>query len=38
MPIGDEEGHMLGMQISEGMAFFENGDIANFKTDVDLSQ
>ena len=32
MPIGDEEGHMLGMQISEGMAFFENGDVANFKT------
>ena len=32
MPIGDEEGHMLGMQISEGVAFFENGDIANFKS------
>ena len=32
MPIGDEEGHTFGMQISEGVAFFENGEIANFKT------
>ena len=31
-PITDEEGHVFGMQISEGLAFFENGDIANFKT------
>jgi hypothetical protein len=31
-PVPDEEGHMFGMQISEGLAFFENGDIANFKT------
>jgi hypothetical protein len=32
MPVSDEEGHTLGMRISEGLAFFENGDIANFKT------
>jgi hypothetical protein len=31
-PVSDEEGHILLMQISEGLAFFENGDIANFKT------
>jgi hypothetical protein len=31
-PVSDEEGHIFGMQISEGLAFFENGDIANFKT------
>ena len=32
MPVTDEEGHVLAMQISQGVAFFENGDIANFKT------
>ena len=32
MPVGDEEGHILMMLISEGLAFFENGDIANFKS------
>jgi hypothetical protein len=32
MAISDEEGHVFGMQISEGVAFFENGDVANFKT------
>ena len=31
MPVTDEEGHVLAMQISQGVAFFENGDIANFK-------
>jgi len=31
MPVGDEEGHILVMQIGQGLAFFENGDIANFK-------
>ena len=31
MAISDEEGHVFGMQISEGVAFFENGDVANFK-------
>jgi hypothetical protein len=31
-PISDEEGHVFGMQISEGLAFFENGDIADFKS------
>jgi hypothetical protein len=32
-PVTDEEGHTFGMQISQGVAFFENGDIANFKTE-----
>jgi hypothetical protein len=32
MPVGDEEGHTLAMRITEGLAFFENGDIANFKS------
>ena len=31
MPVGDEEGHILVMQIGQGLAFFENGDVANFK-------
>jgi len=31
MPVDDEEGHILVMQIGQGLAFFENGDIANFK-------
>ena len=31
MPVSDEEGHSLVMQIGQGLAFFENGDIANFK-------
>jgi hypothetical protein len=32
MPVSDEEGHALFMQMSEGLAFFENGDIATVKT------
>ncbi len=28
IPVGDQEGHVLGVQISEGLAFFENGEIA----------
>ena len=31
-PVSDEGGHILAMQISEGLAFFENGDISNYKT------
>ena len=31
MPVGDEEGHILAIRKSEGVAFFENGEIANFK-------
>ena len=31
MPVSDEEGHILLMQMGQGLAFFENGDIANFK-------
>jgi hypothetical protein len=34
MPVSDEEGHILAMLISEGLAFFENGEIANFKSNV----
>ena len=32
MPVSDEEGHSLAMRITEGLAFLENGDIANFKS------
>ena len=32
MPVTDEEGHILLMQISQGVAFFEKGDIANYKS------
>jgi len=32
MPVDDEEGHTLMLRRSEGVAFFENGEIANFKT------
>jgi hypothetical protein len=31
MPVGDLEGYTLGMQMREGVSFFENGEIANFK-------
>jgi hypothetical protein len=34
MPVSHEEGRELLLQISEGVAFFENGDIANFKTEA----
>jgi hypothetical protein len=30
--VGDEEGHVLGLQIAEGLAFFENGEIAKLRT------
>jgi hypothetical protein len=28
IPVGDVEGHVLGVSIHEGLAFFENGEIA----------
>ena len=28
IPVNDVEGHVLGMQIQEGVTFFENGEIA----------
>ena len=30
--VGDEEGHTLGVQIFQGLAFFENGEIAKLRT------
>jgi hypothetical protein len=32
LPVGYEEGHVLGLQITEGLAFFENGEITNIRT------
>jgi hypothetical protein len=32
IPVNDEPGHELGMQILEGLAFFENGEIAKMRT------
>jgi hypothetical protein len=32
IPVNDEAGHVLGMQILEGLAFFENGEIAKLRT------
>ncbi len=32
IPVTDEEGHILGLQIMEGLAFFENGEIAKLRT------
>jgi hypothetical protein len=32
LSVGYEEGHVLGLQITEGLAFFENGQIATFKS------
>jgi hypothetical protein len=29
--VNDEEGHVLGLQIQEGLAFFENGEIAKLR-------
>jgi hypothetical protein len=29
--VNDEEGHVLGLQIMEGLAFFENGEIAKMR-------
>ncbi len=31
-PVGFEEGHVLGLQITEGLALFENGEIATYKS------
>jgi len=30
--VGDEEGHVLGLRITEGLAFFENGEIARMRS------
>ena len=32
IPVGDAEGHVLGLQILQGLAFFENGEIAKLRT------
>jgi hypothetical protein len=32
IPVNDEPRHVLGMQILEGLAFFENGEIAKVRT------
>ncbi len=31
IPVGDQEGHFLGLQTTEGLAFFENGEIAKMR-------
>ena len=31
IPVNDEEGHVLGVQIQEGLAFFENGEIGKMR-------
>jgi hypothetical protein len=30
-PVADEEGHVLGLGINEGLSFFENGEIAKMR-------
>jgi len=32
LPVGDEEGHVLGLQMLEGLSLFENGEIAKTKS------
>jgi hypothetical protein len=32
IPVSDEEGHSLHLQITEGLAFFENGEIAKVRS------
>ena len=32
IPVNDEPGHVLGVQILEGLAFFENGEIAKLRS------
>jgi hypothetical protein len=34
LSVGYEEGHVLGLQITEGLAFFENGEIATFRSNL----
>jgi len=34
IPVSHEEGREFGLQINEGLAFFENGDVANFKSEA----
>ena len=36
MPVPDEEGHVLGLSITEGLSFFENGEIAKMASYVAL--
>lgn len=31
IPVNDQEGHVLGVQIQEGICFFENGEISKFR-------
>ena len=32
--VGDEEGHFLGLRILQGLALFENGEIAKLRVSV----
>ena len=32
IPVSDEEGHFLGVQLLQGLAFFENGEIAKLRS------
>ncbi len=32
LSVGYEEGHVLGLQIMEGLAFFDNGEIATYRS------
>jgi len=34
IPVSDEEGHVLGLYITEGLAFLENGEIAKMRAHV----
>jgi len=38
IPVGDEEGHVLMLAIYEGLAFFENGEIAKVRSHNALDQ
>jgi hypothetical protein len=33
LPVGAQEGHVLGVHVLEGLAFFENGEIAKVKVE-----
>lgn len=33
IPVGDEAGHLLGLQIQEGLTFFENGETAKMRNE-----
>ena len=34
IPVSDQEGHVLGVQVLEGLALFDNGEIAKTKAEV----